>query len=217
MEKLLIIDAESLIKRAFYAIPNMSDEENLYTNAIYGFTKMLFEVKNKIQPNFISAVLNKKENDIKAFYKQKPFIKEILENTSASVYEKDDVYIYDYIASLVNDGQRKSMEIYILTADKTLLQLSDDNVKIIYINSGINNIKIYDKASFIDEYAIEPKQYIGVLALDGSKYNCIDGINTIGELAKADKNLVHSVLKKHGDVIWGFANGEDFEPVGPEN
>ena len=49
MEKLLIIDSESLMKRAFYAIPNMSNEESLYTNAIYGFTKMLFHIKKKIR------------------------------------------------------------------------------------------------------------------------------------------------------------------------
>ena len=57
MDKLLIIDAESLIERAFYAIPNMSNDESLYTNAIYGFTKMFFAIKNEIQPDLIAAVL----------------------------------------------------------------------------------------------------------------------------------------------------------------
>ena len=96
MEKLLIIDAESLIKRAFYSIPNMSNEEGLYTNAIYGFTKMLFHIKNKVQPNLMTAVLQGNvnsaiENVPKILCEQKPYIKEILENASAVIYEEDDI------------------------------------------------------------------------------------------------------------------------------
>lgn len=171
MEKLLIIDSESLMKRAFYAIPNMSNEESLYTNAIYGFTKMLFHIKKKIQPNLMASVLNSiGENIPKVLCEQKPYIKEILENASAVIYEEDDIDVSETITSLVNDGRKKSMEIYIATADKTLLQLIDDNVKVIYVESGINNIKTYDKTIFIEECGIEPMEYIDVLALKRS--NC---------------------------------------------
>lgn len=171
MEKLLIIDSESLMKRAFYAIPNMSNEESLYTNAIYGFTKMLFHIKNKVQPNLMTAVLNSiGENIPKVLCEQKPYIKEILENASAVIYEEDDIDVSKTITSLVNDGRKKSMEIYIATSNKTLLQLIDDKVKVIYVESGINNIKTYDKTIFIEEYGIEPMEYIDVLALKRS--NC---------------------------------------------
>nr|WP_302703329.1 DNA polymerase I [uncultured Clostridium sp.] len=171
MEKLLIIDSESLMKRAFYAIPNMSNEESLYTNAIYGFTKMLFYIKKKIQPNLMVSVLNSiGENIPKVLCEQKPYIKEILENASAVIYEEDDIDVSKTITSLVNDGRKKSMEIYIATSDKTLLQLIDDNVKVIYVESGINNIKTYDKTIFIEECGIEPMEYIDVLALKRS--NC---------------------------------------------
>lgn len=171
MEKLLIIDSESLMKRAFYAIPNMSNEESLYTNAIYGFTKMLVHIKNKVQPNLMTAVLNSiGENIPKVLCEQKPYIKEILENASAVIYEDDDIDVSKTITSLVNDGRKKSMEIYIATSNKTLLQLIDDNVKVIYVESGINNIKTYDKTIFIEEYGIEPMEYIDVLALKRS--NC---------------------------------------------
>ena len=147
MEKLLIIDSESLMKRAFYSIPNMSNEESLYTNAIYGFTKMLFHIKNKVQPNLVTAVLQGNvnsaiENVPKILCEQKPYIKEILENASAVIYEEDDIDVSKTITSLVNDGRKKSMEIYIATADKTLLQLIDDNVKVIYAESGINRLNI---------------------------------------------------------------------------
>ena len=171
MEKLLIIDSESLMKRAFYAIPNMSNEESLYTNAIYGFTKMLFHIKKKIQPNLMVSVLNSiGENIPKVLCEQKPYIKEILENASVVIYEEDDIDVSKTITSLVNDGRKKSMEIYIATADKTLLQLIDDNVKVIYVESGINNIKTYDKTIFIEEYGIEPMEYSDVLALMDSNY-----------------------------------------------
>lgn len=197
MEKLLIIDAESLIKRAFYSIPNMSNEEGLYTNAIYGFTKMLFNIKNKVQPNLMTAVLQGNvnsaiENVPKILCEQKAYIKEILENASSVIYEEDDIDVSKTITSLVNDGRKKSMEIYIATADKTLLQLIDDKLKVIYVESGINNIKTYDKTIFIEEYGIEPMEYINVLAFKRS--NCfgektaLSLIKTYGSLESIIEN-----------------------------
>lgn len=194
MEKLLIIDSESLMKRAFYAIPNMSNEESLYTNAIYGFTKMLFHIKKKIQPNLMESVLNSiGENIPKVLCEQKPYIKEILENASAVIYEEDDIDVSKTITSLVNDGRKKSMEIYIATADKTLLQLIDDNVKVIYVESGINSFNTYDKEKFIEAYGIEPMQYIDVLALMDSNYlgekTALSLIKTYGSLEGIIENI----------------------------
>ena len=217
MEKLLIIDAESLIKRAFYSIPNMSNEEGLYTNAIYGFTKMLFHIKNKVQPNLMTAVLQGNvnsaiENVPKILCEQKPYIKEILENDSAVIYEEDDIDVSETITSLVNDGRKKSMEIYIATADKTLLQLIDDNVKVIYVESGINNIKTYDKTIFIEEYGIEPMEYINVLALKRS--NCfgektaLSLIKTYGSLEgiienseKINSSRIRKVIEENKESV----------------
>lgn len=217
MEKLLIIDSESLMKRAFYAIPNMSNEESLYTNAIYGFTKMLFHIKNKVQPNLVTAVLQGNvnsaiENVPKILCEQKPYIKEILENASAVIYEEDDIDVSKTITSLVNDGRKKSMEIYIATSDKTLLQLIDDNVKVIYVESGINNIKTYDKTIFIEEYGIEPMEYIDVLALKRS--NCfgektaLSLIKTYGSLEgiienseKINSSRIRKVIEKNKESV----------------
>lgn len=213
MEKLLIIDSESLMKRAFYAIPNMSNEESLYTNAIYGFTKMLFHIKNKVQPNLMTAVLNSiGENIPKVLCEQKPYIKEILENASAVIYEEDDIDVSKTITSLVNDGRKKSMEIYIATSNKTLLQLIDDNVKVIYVESGINNIKTYDKTIFIEEYGIEPMEYIDVLALKRS--NCfgektaLSLIKTYGSLEgiienseKINSSRIRKVIEENKESV----------------
>lgn len=194
MEKLLIIDSESLMKRAFYAIPNMSNEESLYTNAIYGFTKMLFHIKKKIQPNLMASVLNSIGKNIpKVLCEQKPYIKEILENASAVIYEEDDIDVSKTITSLVNNGRKKSMEIYIATSDKTLLQLIDDNVKVIYVESGINSFNTYDKEKFIEAYGIEPMQYIDVLALMDSNYlgekTALSLIKTYGSLEGIIENI----------------------------
>ena len=213
MEKLLIIDSESLMKRAFYAIPNMSNEESLYTNAIYGFTKMLFHIKKKIQPNLMASVLNSiGENIPKVLCEQKPYIKEILENASAVIYEEDDIYVSETITSLVNDGRKKSMEIYIATADKTLLQLIDDNVKVIYVESGINNLNIYDKEKFIEAYGIEPMQYIDVLALMDSNYlgekTALSLIKTYGSLEgiienseKINSSRIRKVIEENKESV----------------
>lgn len=213
MEKLLIIDSESLMKRAFYAIPNMSNGESLYTNAIYGFTKMLFHIKKKIQPNLMVSVLNSiGENIPKVLCEQKPYIKEILENASAVIYEEDDIDVSETITSLVNDGRKKSMEIYIATADKTLLQLIDDNVKVIYVESGINSLNIYDKEKFIEAYGIEPMQYIDVLALMDSNYlgekTALSLIKTYGSLEgiienseKINSSRIKKVIEENKESV----------------
>ena len=213
MEKLLIIDSESLMKRAFYAIPNMSNGESLYTNAIYGFTKMLFHIKKKIQPNLMASVLNSIGKNIpKVLCEQKPYIKEILENASAVIYEEDDIDVSETITSLVNDGRKKSMEIYIATADKTLLQLIDDNVKVIYVESGINSLNIYDKEKFIEAYGIEPIQYIDVLALMDSNYlgekTALSLIKTYGSLEgiienceKINSSRIRKVIEENKESV----------------
>lgn len=213
MEKLLIIDSESLMKRAFYAIPNMSNEESLYTNAIYGFTKMLFHIKKKIQPNLMASVLNSiGENIPKVLCEQKLYIKEILENASAVIYEEDDIDVSKTITSLVNDGRKKSMEIYIATADKTLLQLIDDNVKVIYVESGINSLNIYDKEKFIEAYGIEPIQYSDVLALMDSNYlgekTALSLIKTYGSLEgiienseKINSSRIRKVIEENKESV----------------
>lgn len=213
MEKLLIIDSESLMKRAFYAIPNMSNEESLYTNAIYGFTKMLFHIKNKVQPNLMTAVLNSiGENIPKVLCEQKPYIKEILENASAVIYEEDDIDVSKTITSFVNDGRKKSMEIYIATSNKTLLQLIDDKVKVIYVESGINNIKTYDKTIFIEEYGIEPMEYSDVLALMDSNYfgekTALSLIKTYGSLEgiienseKINSSRIRKVIEENKESV----------------
>lgn len=213
MEKLLIIDSESLMKRAFYAIPNMSNEESLYTNAIYGFTKMLFHIKKKIQPNLMASVLNSIGKNIpKVLCEQKPYIKEILENASAVIYEEDDIDVSKTITSLVNDGRKKSMEIYIATADKTLLQLIDDNVKVIYVESGINSLNTYDKEKFIEAYGIEPMQYIDVLALMDSNYlgekTALSLIKTYGSLEgiienseKINSSRIRKVIEENKESV----------------
>lgn len=213
MEKLLIIDSESLMKRAFYAIPNMSNEESLYTNAIYGFTKMLFHIKKKIQPNLMASVLNSiGENIPKVLCEQKPYIKEILENASAVIYEEDDIDVSETITSLVNDGRKKSMEIYIATADNTLLQLIDDNVKVIYVESGINSLNIYDKEKFIEVYGIEPMQYSDVLALMDSNYlgekTALSLIKTYGSLEgiienseKINSSRIRKVIEENKESV----------------
>lgn len=213
MEKLLIIDSESLMKRAFYAIPNMSNEESLYTNAIYGFTKMLFHIKKKIQPNLMVSVLNSiGENIPKVLCEQKPYIKEILENASVVIYEEDDIDVSKTITSLVNDGRKKSMEIYIATADKTLLQLIDDNVKVIYVESGINSFNTYDKEKFIEAYGIEPIQYSDVLALMDSNYlgekTALSLIKTYGSLEgiienseKINSSRIRKVIEENKESV----------------
>lgn len=116
MEKILILDSNSLMNRAFYAIPALSNNEGVYTNAIYGFTNMLFKLQSEIKPEFIVAAFDKSAptfrhrefTEYKAGRKkmpselggQFPLIKEILTNLGVDIYEQDGFEADDVIGTI---------------------------------------------------------------------------------------------------------------------
>ena len=208
MEKLLIIDSNSLIKKAFYAIPSLCNDEGIQTNAVYGFLEILFNIKEKIEAAEIVAVFG---NDSTSNWipqeitSQAGLLKEILKNLAVNIYENLEVKSRDIIASL---AQEKDKEVYIITADKLILQLVSENIKVKYVNKGIYDIKDVDIDSFKDEYKVNPIEYADVKALCGDEELDITGTMAIGEKTAA------KLVETYGSVEEIF---KSIEKINKEN
>ena len=185
MEKLLIIDSNSIMNRAYFALPPMVTQEGLHTNAIYGYINMLLKIKEELNPDFIVATFDRKGptfrhkqfKDYKAGRKgmddelaqQLAPMKEILAAMSISIMEIDGYEADDLIGTLSFAAEKKGIESYILSGDKDNLQLASDLTKVVITKKGITEKDIYDGESFKKEYGITPTQFIDMKGLMGDK------------------------------------------------
>ncbi|MFR5266047.1 DNA polymerase I [Clostridium sp.] len=197
MEKLIILDGNSLINRAFYALPLLSNKKGTYTNAVYGFSNMLLKLKEDINPDYIVATFDKKAptfrhleyKDYKAGRKkmppelaqQLPIVKEFLELLSVTIYELEGFEADDIIGTLANFAASKGIEVYIITGDKDALQLAKENIKVCITKKGVSEKEVYDEQRMIDEFGVTPTQFIDVKGLMGDKSDNIPGVPGIGE------------------------------------
>ena len=197
MEKILILDSNSLMNRAFYALPLLSNSDGVHTNAIYGFTNMLFKMQEEIKPDYIVAAFDRKAptfrhkeyGDYKAGRKkmppelaeQFPLIKELLSLMGINIYEIDGFEADDIIGTVAKLAGNNNMEAFIVTGDKDALQLASDSTKVIITKKGVTETAVYNKEMFIDEFGITPTQFIDVKGLMGDKSDNIPGVPGVGE------------------------------------
>lgn len=196
-EKLLILDGHSLMNRAFYALPDLTNSEGTHTNAVYGFINMLLKMKKEIEPSHIVCTFDRsaptfrhdKYSEYKAGRKrmppelseQFPIVKEILELLSINIFEIDGFEADDLMGTLSVFAEKKGMEVYIVTGDRDALQLATDSVKIVITKKGITQKEIYDRNKIIDDYGVTPTEFIDVKGLMGDASDNIPGVPGIGE------------------------------------
>ncbi|PKK38827.1 DNA polymerase I [Clostridiaceae bacterium JG1575] len=197
MEKLLILDGNSIMNRAYYALPPMTNEKGLHTHAILGTLNMLAKIKDEIRPDYIVATFDRKAptfrhqqyDQYKAGRKgmddelaeQLAPMKEVLSAMSISILEADGYEADDLIGTLSLRAEKEGMACYILSGDKDNLQLASDQTRVIITKKGISEKAIYDRAAFIEEYGITPTQFIDVKGLMGDASDNIPGVPGIGE------------------------------------
>lgn len=196
-KKLMIIDGNSLLFRAFYALPPLSTTEGIYTNGVYGFLTMFYKVTEEYKPDYITVVFDKKGptfrhkeyEDYKAGRKktpnellsQFPILKEILDVLNIKRYELDGFEADDLAGTLVKIGEKNGLDIIAITGDKDYLQLASDKTKILLTRKGITEMDIYDYDEVIETYDLTPTQFIDLKGLMGDKSDNIPGVPGIGE------------------------------------
>lgn len=202
MKKLVLIDGNSIMNRAFYGIMGskaLTTKDGKYTNAIYGFLAILFKLLEEEKPEYIAVSFDLKapteRHKLYEGYKanrhgmpnelaeQMPIIKEILKAMNIDIVEKEGYEGDDIIGTLSRYGEKKGLEVIILSGDRDTFQLATDNVKIHIprTKAGKTETEIFDRNKVKEVYGIEPKQLIEVKGLQGDTSDNIPGVPGIGD------------------------------------
>ena len=200
--KLLILDGNSVINRAYYGVKPLTTRDGLFTHAIYGFLNILDRVEKEEQPEAICVAFDLKGPSFRHLrydgYKatrhgmpeelaeQMPIMKEVLAAMNIPIYAVQGWEADDVIGTVGKICGQEDWECVILTGDRDSLQLIDDHVTVM-LETTKGNIR-FDKAKFIEEYGFEPKKLIDLKALMGDSSDNIPGVKGIGE--KTAKNLL---------------------------
>ncbi len=199
MEKFLIIDGNSIINRAFYAIKMLTNKDGVYTNGIYGFLNILFKNLEELNPEYVAVAFDlraptfrhKMYSGYKAQRKgmpeelrmQMPILKEILSAMNISIYEKEGYEADDIIGTVSAACEEKGVECLILTGDKDDLQLASDKTKVMLTitKMGSTTTDMYDAKAVFEKYGVTPTEFIDVKALMGDTSDNVPGVKGIGE------------------------------------
>ncbi|HLS53507.1 MAG TPA: DNA polymerase I [Tissierellaceae bacterium] len=196
-KKLMIIDGSSLLHRAFYALPLLTTKDGIYTNGVYGFLTMLYRIQDSHKPDYICVALDKKgptfrhkeyeeyksnrQSAPSELAQQFPIIREVLDTMNITYLELDDYEADDIAGTLAKEGEEEGLEVILVTGDKDYLQLASDQVQVLLTRRGITEMETFDRAKIVEEYGIEPEQFIDLKGLMGDSSDNIPGVPGIGE------------------------------------
>lgn len=196
-KRLIIIDGNSIINRAFYALPEMTSKEGLKTNAIYGFTTMLFKIIDTYQPTHISVAFDRKAptfrhlefKEYKAGRKKMPDelreqfepLKELLDKFNIHRLELDGYEADDIIGTVSKLGEENDYKVFIVTGDKDAIQLASNKTTTLITKKGVGEVEEYNFDSVMEKYEMTPTQFIDLKGLMGDKSDNIPGVPGIGE------------------------------------
>jgi len=217
MEKrrLIIIDGNAVIHRAFHALPPLTTKRGELVNAVYGFLLVFFKAIKEFQPDFIVATFDspsptfrhkkyrlykaQREKAPQELYDQIPKVKEILKNFNVQVLEKQGFEADDLIGTISKKAPRKQiipeLETIILTGDLDALQLVDEKTKVFALRKGVKDTILYDIQKVKEKYgSLTPEQLVDFKALRGDPSDNIPGVLGIGPKTAID------LIKKFGSL-----------------
>lgn len=201
MDKLVLIDGNSIMNRAFYGIMGskmLTTKDGKYTNAIYGFLAIMFKILEDIQPQYIAVAFDlkgpTKRHELYDGYKanrhgmpdelaeQMPIIKDVLRAMNIDIIEKQGYEGDDILGTLAKYGEKQGLEVTILSGDRDTFQLASDHItiRIPRTKGGKTETEDYNRAKVLEEYGLEPEQLIEVKALQGDTSDNIPGVPGIG-------------------------------------
>ena len=217
--KIVLIDGHSILNRAFYGLPDLTNAEGLHTNAIYGFLTIMFKLLEEEKPEYLTVAFDVNaptfRHKMYAEYKgtrkpmadelrqQVPVIKEVLHAMGVKTIECAGLEADDLIGTLSNRCENEGMEVTVISGDRDLLQLATEHVKIRIpkTKQGKTEIEDYYAKDVEERYQVTPKEFIDLKALMGDTADNIPGVPSIGEKT-ATKIITqyHSIEEAHEHV-----------------
>ncbi len=205
---LLAIDGNSLLNRAFYGIKLLSNKKGQFTNAIFGFMKMLINLRDEVNPDAVVVAFDRKAptfrhkmySEYKAgrkampeeLFSQMPIVKELISLLGYRIIELDGWEADDILGTLAS-GASEDDFCYIATGDRDSLQLIDKNVHILLATTKMGNVR-YDTNALMEEYGVSPAQMIEIKALQGDTSDNIPGVAGIGPKTAGD------LIQQYGSI-----------------
>src|SRR4030066_954186 len=192
-KRLILIDSNAIIHRAYHAIPPLTTKKGESVNAVYGFTSVLLNVLARFKPDYIVATFDLKEptfrhkefKDYKAtrvkapddLYEQIPRVKEIVSAFNIPIVEKVGYEADDLIATFARKTEKPhpDVEVIIVTGDMDTLQLVDDKIKIFALRRGMSDSVLYDARAIFERYGLKPDQMIDYKGLPGDPSDNLPG------------------------------------------
>ena len=218
MEKLVLIDGNSLINRAFYAMPLLLTKDGTPTNAVYGFMNMFFKMLSTVKPTYVAVAFDLKaptfRHKIYSDYKgtrkpmpeelrpQIPLLKEVLKLMGVAVIEKEGSEADDIIGTI---AKHTDIQTYIYTGDKDSFQLVDEQTTVYFTKRGITDIDEYNIQNFTEKTGIAPKQIIDLKSLMGDSSDNIPGLKGVGE------KTALSLVQQYGDIDTLYARVDELK------
>lgn len=205
-EKIVLIDGHSILNRAFFGVPPLTNSEGLHTNAVYGFLNIMFKILDEEKPDYLTVAFDRSEPTFRhqmfdaykgtrkpmaqELREQVPVMKEVLQAMGIKIVEKPGYEADDLLGTIAGMAEAQGMDVSIISGDRDLLQLATDKVKIRIPKTKRTGTEIEDyyAADVVERYQVTPKEFIDVKALMGDSSDNIPGVPGIGE--KTATNLI---------------------------
>ena len=224
MDKLVLIDGNSIVNRAFYGVPDLTNKEGLHTNAIYGFLNILLKVMEEETPTHLLVAFDVKaptfRHEMFGEYKgtrksmpddlreQIPVLKEVLSAMDIRLKEQEGIEADDILGTLAKAGEAQGFDVSVVSGDRDLLQLATNQIKVRIpkTKGGKTVVEDYYRSQVIETYGVTPEQIIDLKGLMGDASDNIPGVPGVGE-----KTAV-KILTQFGTVESAVEHVEEIKP-----
>ncbi len=223
-EKIVLIDGHSILNRAFYGLPDLTNSDGLHTNAVYGFLNIMFKILEEERPEYLTVAFDVHaptfRHEMYKEYKgtrkpmaeelreQVPVIKEVLAAMGIKTIEQAGLEADDLLGTLSRRSEERGMEVSVISGDRDLLQLATEHVKIRIpkTKQGRTEVEDYYAADVMGRYQVTPREFIDLKALMGDTADNIPGVPSIGEKTAA------KIITEYHSIENAYEHADEVKP-----
>ena len=223
-EKIVLIDGHSILNRAFYGVPDLTNSEGLHTNAVYGFLNIMFKILDEEKPEYLTVTFDVHaptfRHEMYQEYKgtrkpmaeelrqQVPVIKEVLKAMNIEIIEQAGLEADDLLGTISHQCEKEGLDVSIISGDRDTLQLATEHIKVRIpkTKQGKTEIEDYLAADVKERYGVTPTEFIDVKALMGDTSDNIPGVPGIGE------KTATKIIQEYKTIENAYEHVEELKP-----
>jgi len=229
MRKIVLIDGHSILNRAFYGVPDLTNSEGTHTGGVYGFLNIMLKILDEEQPQYLAVAFDVHHptfrHELYSEYKgtrkgmpeelreQVPILKEVLTAMGVKILELPGYEADDILGTVAKRAESKGLEVRLVSGDRDMLQLATEHVciRIPKTKKGVTTVENYYAADLLEQMGVTPKEFIDVKALMGDTSDNIPGVPGIGE------KTAYALISQYHSLNEVFAHLEEIKPNRAKN